>query len=98
MGILIDLANNLRLEQNIPKHIPLIIKDLASFRLGIHKLEESTKIDSTPKSFLKISFHNRGIEMNRIPQMLHSKPVKKTIPSFIQNQTPPTVSYFYTKQ
>ena len=34
LGILIDLANNLLLEQNIPKYnIPLIIKDLASFRL-----------------------------------------------------------------
>ena len=97
LGILIDLANNLLLEQNIPKYIPLIIKDLASFRLGLHKIEESTKTDNTPKSFLKIPFHNKGIEMIKIPQILHSKPVKNTIPSLIQNKTPPTVSYSYTK-
>ena len=80
LGILIDLANNLLLEQNIPKHIPLIIKDLASFRLGLHKIEESTKPGDTPNSFLKIPFHSKVIEMIKIPQILRSKPVKKSNP------------------
>ena len=97
LGILIDLANNLLLEQNIPKHILLIIKDLASFRLGLHKINEPTKADDTTKSFLKVPFHNKGIEMINLSQILHSKPVKKAIPGFIQNQTPPTISYSYTK-
>ena len=35
--------------------------------------------------------------MIKIPQILHSKHVKKSIPNFIQNQTPPLVSYSYTK-
>ena len=35
--------------------------------------------------------------MVNLSQILHSKPVKKSIPSFIQNQTPPTISYSYTK-
>ena len=63
LGILIDLANILLLEQKVPKHIPLIIKDLASFRLGLHKTEKVTKIDSTTKTFLKVPFHNKGMEM-----------------------------------
>ena len=85
------------LEQNLPKHIPLIIKDLASFRLGLHKIIETKQTENAPKSFLKIPFHNKGIEMIKIPQILHSKHVKKSIPNFIQNQTPPLVSYSYTK-
>ena len=91
------LTNNLLLEQNIPKYIPLIIKDLASFRLGLHKINEPTKADNTTKSFLKVPFHNKGIEMINLSLILHSKPVKKAIPGFIQNQTPPTISYSYTK-
>ena len=35
--------------------------------------------------------------MIKLSQVIHSKPVQKTIPSFIQNQTPPTISYSYTK-
>ena len=76
LGILIDLANNLLLEQNLPKHIPLIIKDLASFRLGLHKIIETKQTENAPKSFMKIPFHNKGIEMIKIPQILHSKHVK----------------------
>ena len=41
LGILIDLANNLLLEQKVPKYIPLIIKDLASFKLGLHKTKNN---------------------------------------------------------
>ena len=97
LGILIDLANILLLEQKIPKYIPLIIKDLASFRLGLHKAPKITKTDNTAKTFLKVPFHNKGLEMINLSQILHSKPVKESIPSFIQNQTPPTISYSYTK-
>ena len=35
--------------------------------------------------------------MINLSQILHSKPVKKSIPSFFQNQTPPIISYSYTK-
>ena len=97
LGILIDLANILLLEQKIPKYIPLIIKDLASFRLGLHKAPKITKTDNTAKTFLKVPFYNKGLEMINLSQILHSKPVKESIPSFIQNQTPPTISYSYTK-
>ena len=38
MAILTELANNMLVEQTIPKHLPLIIKDLVSFKLGLHRL------------------------------------------------------------
>ena len=97
LGIIINLANNLLIEQNVPKHIPLIIKDLASFRLGLHKINPNTTHENTHKSFLKIPFLNKGIEMIKISQILHSKPIRKSIPSCMLNQTPPIVSYSYTK-
>ena len=48
LGIIIDLAN---IEQNVPKHIPLIIKDLASFRLGLHKINPNTTHENTNTFF-----------------------------------------------
>ena len=35
--------------------------------------------------------------MIQLSLILHSKPVFKSIPSFIENKTPPTISYSYTK-
>ena len=96
LGILIDLQNNLLLEQKAPKYILFIIKDLASFRLGLHKTEKIAKINSTTKTFLNNPFHNKSIEMINLSQILHSKPVKISIPSFIRNQTP-TISYSHMK-
>ena len=58
---------------------------------------QNRKIDSTTKTFLKVPIHNKGIEMINLSQILHSKPVKKSIPSFFQNQTLPTISYSYMK-
>ena len=77
--ILIDLANTLLIEQQVPKYIPLIIKDIASFRLGLHKTQNDTKIDDTAKASLKVPFYNKGIEMIKLSQILHSKPIKRTV-------------------
>ena len=79
VGILIDLANTLLIEQQVPKYIPLIIKDIASFRLGLHKTQNDTKIDDTAKASLKVPFYNKGIEMIKLSQILHSKPIKRTV-------------------
>ena len=95
LGIHIELANTLLVEQQVPKYIPLIIR--LSFRLGLHRLENATKVEDTKKSCLKVPFHNKGIEMIKLSQILQSKSIKRVIPTFIQNQTPPTISYSYTK-
>ena len=46
------------IEQEKPKHIPLIIKDLASFSLGLHKTEKITKIDNMAKTFFSSKWSN----------------------------------------
>ena len=83
LGILIELANTLLVEHSIPKYIPLIIKDLASFRLGLHKIEKTIRKESLAKNFINIPFHNKGLEMIGLSQILRSKPVVKSIPYFI---------------
>ena len=55
-GMLLDAGVSL-------KHIPLIIENLASFRLGLHQTVNITKADDTTKTYLKVPFHNKGIEV-----------------------------------
>ena len=81
----------------IPKYIPLIIKDLISFRLGLHKIEKGPQVDNMDKSFLKVPFHNKGIEMVKLSQIVNSKSVQMSIPNFIKNSVPPIISFSYTK-
>ena len=84
-----------------PTHLLLILKDLIKFRLGISQpqpqpLKQHTK-ENSHKHFLKVKFHNKGIEMINLNGILRSRRVKATIPVFFQHNEPPTVSYKYTK-
>ena len=84
-----------------PTHLLLILKDLIKFRLGTSQpqpqpLKQHTK-ENNRKHFLKVKFHNKGIEMINLNGILHSRWVKATIPVFFEHNEPPTVSYKYTK-
>ena len=47
--------------------------------------------------FLKVHYHNKGIEMIGLPQLLNSRYVRSAVPLFLNNREPPMVSYSYTK-
>ena len=47
------------------------------------------------RMFMKVFFHNKGIEMIDLPRILHHKKVLKTIPAFVSQREPPIVSYSY---
>ena len=82
-----------------PSHLLLIMKDLIKFRLGTSQPQppkQHTK-ENNRKHFLKVKFHNKGIEMINLSGTLRSRRVKDTIPVFFEHRDPPTVSYKYTK-
>ena len=60
MVILTELANNMLVEQMIPKYLPLIMKDLVSFKLGLHtcRLEQTGQEDRSGGRFLKVPYQN----------------------------------------
>ena len=47
--------------------------------------------------FLNVHYHNKGIEMIGLPQILNSRYVRSAIPPFLNNKEPPMVSYSYTR-
>jgi hypothetical protein len=69
--------------------------DIAGHRLfkpvGIKKDE----IDK--RSFLKLSFANKGIDSINLGNILHHKSVKSKIPPYLKDQSVPIVSYVYTR-
>ena len=73
-----------------PTHLLLILKDLIKFRLGTSQPQPSkqhTK-ENNHKHFLKVKFHNIGIEMINLSGILRSRQVKSTIPVFLSIKNP----------
>ena len=58
-----------------------------------------TGTDSTakpPRRFIKVFFHNKGIDKVKLTSILHNKLVRSKIPIYFQEKDPPLVSYKYT--
>ena len=91
---IMSIVNDLIPLNNVPQHLLLMTRDIARFRLG-----EFTQVqEETPnKHFLKVTFHNKGIEMINLSTILHCKKVRMTMPDLIEDKEPPIVSYKYTK-
>jgi hypothetical protein len=69
--------------------------DIAGHRLfkpvGIKKDE----IDK--RSFLKLSFANKGLDGINLGNILHHKSVKSNIPPYFKDQSVPIISYVYSR-
>ena len=62
--------------------------------INIDTAKRESKVVS---GFMKVYYHNKGIEMLNLPRILHSKTVRDAVPPFLSNKKPPMVSYTYTK-
>ena len=52
---------------------------------------------ATPqRRFIKVYFHNKGIDKVNLTNILRNKLVKSKVPIYFQEQDPPLVSYNYT--
>ena len=58
--------------------------------------DTAKKESKVVSGFMKVHYHNKGIEMLNLPKILHSKAVRDAVPPFL-NKEPPMVSYTYTK-
>ena len=47
--------------------------------------------------FMKVHYHNKGIEMIGLSQSLNSRHVKDAVQPLLKNKEPPIVSYLYSK-
>ena len=82
----------------MPTRIHVFFRDLISFRKnashGIVLDVGVNKKDRERSGFLKVHYHNKGIEMIGLPQILC---VKDAVPQVLRDREPPMVSYSYSR-
>ena len=87
------INEELVLEDRIPSRIAMLVRDLVSYRNRVSSNSNNSSVDKINNS--GIYFHNKGIDMINLPTILHSKRVRATIPTYLNNVNPPIVSYTY---
>ena len=84
-----------------PTRIRVLFRDLIAFRKNAsHGIALDVGVSRKGREhsgFLKVHYHNKGIEMIGLPQILNSRYVRSAIPPFLNNKEPPMVSYSYTR-
>ena len=85
----------------VPSRIRVLFKDLIAFRKkasgGMMFDADVDRKSKEHSGFMKVHYHNKGIEMIGLPQILNSKYVRGVIAQFLKNREPPVVSYSYTR-
>ena len=77
----------------------LLLKDLMTFRRRGVPISDTNGNNKPRKvsGYMNILYHNKGIDMVNLSRILNSRYVRDAVPGFVQNVTPPTVSFKYTK-
>ena len=88
-----SIANDLLPLNQFPQHLLVIARDIARFRLG-EFTQVQREVESPSKHFLKVTFHNKGLEMINLSSIVHSKVVRTTIPDFFEDKEPPVITQY----
>ena len=73
----------------------MLIRDFIAYRNGSQGDHPNVVETKPDRMFMKVFFHNKGIEMIDLPRILHHKKVLKIIPAFVSQREPPIVRYSY---
>ena len=92
---ILEEARRKTIDIDIPFNLLCIIIDLATTKLYIPTLIQEMK--KPKKHFLKIYFHNKGIEQLHLPSILRDKRLKQNIPEYFNDKEAPQICYKYTK-
>ena len=95
MREVLNITEGLLLNSIIPSRVALLVRDFVSYRNRV-QVKLINKDYMNKRNYLKIFFHNKGIDMINLPTILHSKRVIATIPNYLY-ATPPIVSYTYPR-
>ena len=89
------LVNNVTNPNSIEYKLTAIVLDIAGHRL--FKLVGIKKDEIDKRSFLKLSFANKGLDGINLGNILHHKSVKSKIPPYFKDQSVPIISYVYSR-
>ena len=80
---------------NKDKRFLRIILDVCCRRL-IQPVRSNNCVPKPRRHFIKIHFHNKGIDKVNLHNMLHNKLVNAKVPIYFKEKEPPVISYKYT--
>ena len=89
------LVNNVTNPNSNEYKLTAIVLDIAGHRLIKPVGTKKDEIDK--RSFLKLSFANKGPDGINLGNILHHKSVKCKIPPYFKDQSVPIISYVYTR-
>ena len=83
---------------DVPSRVKVLAKDLIAYKRRTLRMETNDVIKDSKSSrgYMKVCYHNKGIEMLDLPRILNSKIVRDAVPPFLSHRKPPIVSYYYT--
>ena len=73
-----------------------IVLDVCCKRLFFPVRTDTNSTAKPRRRFIKVFFHNKGIDNVKLTSILHNKLVRSKVPIYLQEQDPPLVSYKYT--
>ena len=73
-----------------------IVLDVCCKRLFFPVRTDTNSTAKPRRRFIKVFFHNKGIDNVKLTSILHNKLVRSKVPIYFQEQDPPLVSYKYT--
>ena len=93
-----ETIDKLLLDGRIPTRISLLVKDLMAYRFRVTEAlrPNSGDKEDTNRGFISVLFHNKGMDMIDLPNILNSRRVLSTIPRHLKDPVP-IVSYRYTR-
>ena len=89
------MVNNVTKPNSNEYKLTAIVLDIAGHRL--FKPVDIKKDEIDKRSFLKLSFANKGLDGINLGNILHHKSVKSKIPPYFKDQSVPIISYVYTR-
>ena len=97
--IAVEVLNRLVIDGHIPTRILLLVTDLMAYRFKVPEevpVNPSCMKKDTNNCYIKVLFHNKGMDLIDLPEILNKKEVLETIPKHLRGSTP-VVSYRYRR-
>ena len=94
-----DVVESMVSEGRVSTRILMVVKDVmayrCTFRYKVTAAVKNMKVDKD-RGYINVLFHNKGMDMISLQQILNSRRVMMALPSYLRG-SPPVVSYTYTK-
>ena len=99
LRIVVDVVESMVSEGQVPTRILMVVKDVMAYRCTFRCKATAAVKDmkvNKERGYINVLFHNKGMDMFSLQQILNSRRVMTALPSYLRG-SPPVVTYTYTR-